>query len=186
MYVTENFSNKQAPVLFFKFVFQNTYNRKLSSVHTMQNLEDTTELRNLQDFRLKFFSQAIMNFLVDYIENCLTCLQAKPVKIETITPPLQLVASEQNFPDIVGQLPTSQNLKYMLTSIDVFSRYLFAIPMTNHGPETTAKALVSIFMRHLFAQSHSFWSGDSFCKQYNGRTSTTQTQIRNFKTRSNH
>ena len=102
-----------------------------------------------------------MNFLVDYIENCLTCLQAKPVKIESITPPLQLVASEQNFPDmlqtdIVGQLPTSQNLKYMLTSIDVFSRYLFAIPMTNHGPETTAKALVSKFMRHLFAQSHSF------------------------------
>ena len=78
------------------------------------------------------------------------------MKIETITPPLQPVASEQNFPsdmlqiDIVGQLPTSHNFKYILTAIDVFSRYLFAIPMTNQGAETTAKALVSIFMRHSY------------------------------------
>ena len=78
------------------------------------------------------------------------------MKIKTITPPLQPVASEQNFPwdmlqiDIVGQLPTSHNFKYILTAIDVFSRYLFAIPMTNQGAETTAKNLVSIFMRHSY------------------------------------
>ena len=54
--------------------------------------------KTLQDFWLKFYFPGYHEFIVDYIKNCLTCLQAKSVKIETITPPLQTVASEQNFP----------------------------------------------------------------------------------------
>ena len=67
--------------------------------------------KTLQDFRLKFYFPGYHEFIVDYIKNCLTCLHAKSVNIETITPPLQPVASEQNFPSDMLKIDSCPLLK---------------------------------------------------------------------------
>ena len=38
----------------------------------------------------------------------------------------------------------------MLTAIDVFAKYLFAVPLTNVRADTIARELTSIFFRHSY------------------------------------
>ena len=51
--------------------------------------------------------------------------------------------------DLVGpfQWPI---FKYALSGIDVFSKYLFAVPLTSAHARSVAKALVSIFFQHRY------------------------------------
>ena len=69
--------------------------------------------------------------------------------------PLQPLSSLQTMPgdllqiDIVGPLKAPV-YRFVLTAIDVFSKYLFAIPLTNVSAHTTASALVNIFFTHSY------------------------------------
>ena len=66
------------------------------------------------------------------------------------------ITSLQNFPeellqiDIVGALPVSGGFKYILTAIDVFSKYLFAVPLKHPDAESVTQKLVSIFHQHCY------------------------------------
>ena len=51
--------------------------------------------------------------------------------------------------DLVGQF-NAPVYKYALTGIDVFSKYLFAVPLSSISAENVAKALVSIFLKHSY------------------------------------
>ena len=51
--------------------------------------------------------------------------------------------------DLVGPLQ-SPLYRYVLTGIDVFTKYLFAVPLTNGRSETVARELTSIFFRHSY------------------------------------
>ena len=70
-------------------------------------------------------------------------------------PPLQPVSSATSFPsellqiDLVGPLQ-SPHYRYALTAIDVFTKYLFAVPLTNVRADTIARELVGIFFRHSY------------------------------------
>ena len=93
--------------------------------------------------------------MTDYIKNCLSFSTLKRVTKKQFHPPLQSISSEQFFPgdmmqiDLVGpfQLPV---YKYVLSGIDIFSKYLFAVPLTSAHEGTVAKALVSIFFQHSY------------------------------------
>ena len=103
----------------------------------------------------KEFRQRFTEFLTDYIKNCLSCSTLKKVSKKQLNPPLQPISSEQLFPgdmmqiDLVGPFQ-SHIYKYVLSGIDVFSKYLFAIPLTSAHAGTIAKALVSIFFQHSY------------------------------------
>ncbi len=66
------------------------------------------------------------------------------------------MASEQNFPsdllqiDIVGRLHPSGSYKFILTTFDVFSRYLFAVALVKQDVQSVAHALMTIFLRHSY------------------------------------
>ena len=111
--------------------------------------------RTIAEFRKRFYFPNFTEILTDYIRNCLTCLQTKAAKQISLKPPLQPVASERNFPadtlqiDLVGKLQASPH-SFILTAIDVFSRYLFAVPLTKGEADNVAKALISIFLRHSY------------------------------------
>ena len=71
------------------------------------------------------------------------------------------VASQQCYPgdffalaiflvDLVGKLKPSQGYTHILTAMDVFSRYLFAIPIRNASAETVAGHLFHLFMQHSY------------------------------------
>ena len=91
-----------------------------------------------------------------YINNCLTCAQAKSPQHKFLTPPLNPVTSNTSLPadmlqiDIVGKLPYSGGYSYILTGMDVFTKYMFAQPLTSIKAETVSKFLVQWFMRHSY------------------------------------
>ena len=83
-------------------------------------------------------------------------MQSKSVNQETVTPPLNPVSSNTSFPadllevDIVGQLPKSGGYSYIVTAMDVFSKYLFAQAVMSPSAEVVAKTLMQWFMRHSY------------------------------------
>ena len=112
-------------------------------------------VRTAKQFRQRFYFIGFTEFLTDYIENCLSCSTLKRVSKRQLSPPLQPISSEQLFPDDMMQIDLvgpfqSPIYKYVLSGIDVFSKYFFAIPLTSAHAETIAKALVSIFFQHSY------------------------------------
>ena len=109
----------------------------------------------LNDVRLKYYFPSFIESIVNYVRNCLTCLQAKAVKPASLRPLPFPIASQQSFPedlleiDLVGKMPGSQ-FKFVLTGIDVFTRYLFGLPLRSADAESVAKGLTSIFFRHSY------------------------------------
>ena len=69
--------------------------------------------------------------------------------------PLHPVSSQNSYPgetlqiDLVAPLNSPVH-RYALTAIDVFTKYLFAVPSTNVRADTIARELRSIFFRHSF------------------------------------
>ena len=112
-------------------------------------------VRTAKEFRKRFYFPEFSEYLTDYIKNCLSCSTLKTVTKKQLNPPLQPISSEQLFPrdmmqiDLVGpfQSPVS---KYVLSGADVFSKYLFAVPLTSAHAGTVAKALVSTFFQHSY------------------------------------
>ena len=56
--------------------------------------------------------------------------------------------------DIVGPLPASNGFTHILTAIDVFSRYLFAVPLRKPGTPSIVNALLSVFAKHAYFPTH--------------------------------
>ena len=88
-----------------------------------------------------------MEFLIVYFNKCLSCLASKPPKREVVTPPLNPVSLIISFPsdllqiDVFGQLPKSGGYSCVVTTMDVFSKYLFAQPITLPSAEGITKVL---------------------------------------------
>ena len=56
--------------------------------------------------------------------------------------------------DIVGPLPASNGYTHILTAIDVFSRYLFAVPLRKPDTPSVVNALLSVFAKHAYVPTH--------------------------------
>ena len=95
-------------------------------IHTSKLAGHIGITKTAQLFRQKFYFPNFVEFLTNYIKNCSSCLQIKPVKHATLKPPLQSLAVDQHFPgdllqvDIVGKLPDSGGFTHILTAKDVF------------------------------------------------------------------
>ena len=111
--------------------------------------------RTTEEFRKRFYFPGFSEFLVSTVKNCLTCPQLKNASIKHQTPPIQQLSSLQSYPgdmmqiDIVGPLK-SPVYKFVLTGIDLFSKYLFAAPMTNTSADTVARELTKVFFTHSY------------------------------------
>ena len=111
--------------------------------------------KTIAEFRKRFYFPNFTEFLLSTVKNCLSCLQLKRAPPRLLKPPLQALSSETSYPgellqiDLVGPLQ-SIHYRYALTAIDVFTKYLFAIPLTNVRAETIARELVGIFFRHSY------------------------------------
>ena len=111
--------------------------------------------KTIQEFRRRFYFPGFTEHLIDFIKNCLTCLQLMILPASSLKPPLQQMSSLHSFPgdmlqiDLVGTF-NSPIYKYVLSGIDVFTKYLFAVPLTNGSTDTTARELVRIFFNHSY------------------------------------
>ena len=111
--------------------------------------------RTIEELKKCFYCPNYVELVADYIKNCSTCLQMKQAQPSLLRPPLQEVFTLKSFPgelmqiDILGPLPSSP-YKYGLTANDVFTKYLFATPLTKINPISVARALVSNMFQHSY------------------------------------
>ena len=109
--------------------------------------------KTVEEFRKRFFSNFTEFFIS--IKNCLTSLKLKRVPSKFLRTPLQPVSSLISYPgetlqiDLVGPLKSPVH-RYVLTTIDVFTKCLFAVPLTNVRADMIARELTSIFFRHCY------------------------------------
>ena len=91
-----------------------------------------------------------------WVEGCEECARDKRVPNATITPELLNLPEWDLGPDYAMQidllpnLPPSGGFENVLTAIDVFSRYLFAYPLTDASAINVAKALIDIMTKHAY------------------------------------
>ena len=112
-------------------------------------------VRTVQEFRKRFYFPGFVEYFVEMIKNCLTCIQQKAISNKSLRTFMQPLSSLQLFPgnllqiDIVGPLPSTL-YEYVLTGIDVFSKYLFAVPLTRITATVIATELTKIFFQHSY------------------------------------
>ena len=128
----------------------------LYRIHNTELMGHKGISKTIQEFRQKFYFPGFTEFLADYIRNCQSCAQTKPIRASLITPPLQEMMTKVSYPghmlqiDIVGAMKPSGGYKYILTAIDVFSRFMFAAPMRQQSALAVAKELMGIFLRNAY------------------------------------
>ena len=111
--------------------------------------------KTVEEFRKRFFFPNFTHFFTSSIKYCLTCLQIKGLPSKFLKKLLQPVSSLNLCPgetlqiDLLGLLKSPVH-RYVSTTIDVFTKYLFAVPLTNVRANTTARELTSIFFRHIY------------------------------------
>ena len=87
-------------------------------------------------------------------------MKSKSVKETQLRPPLQKIYDPCDGPedlleiDIVGPLPASNGFTHILTAVDVFSRYLFAVPLKRPDTHSVVRGLLSIFTKHAYVPKH--------------------------------
>ena len=95
--------------------------------------------------------------VLDGSENC---MKAESVKESKLRPPLQKIYDPCHGPedmleiDIVGPLPASNSCTHILAAVDVFSRYLFAVPLKRPDTHSVVRGLLSIFTKHAYVPKH--------------------------------
>ena len=111
--------------------------------------------KTIAEFRKRFYFPNFTEFLLSTVKSCLSCLQLKRASSKFLKLPLQPLSSATSFPsellqiDLVGPLQ-SPHYRYALTAIDVFTKDLFAVPLTNVRADTFARELVGLFFRHSY------------------------------------
>ena len=110
--------------------------------------------KTVEDFCNRLFP-IFTEFLTATIETYLTCFQLKRALSKNLKTPLQPVSSLTSYPggtlqiDPVGPLKSPVH-RYVLTGMDVFTNYFFAVPLTNVTADSFARELMSIFSRHCY------------------------------------
>ena len=110
----------------------------------------------LQEIRQKYYYPSIAKHVKKWVEGCETCAKDKRVPNTTITPELLNLPEWDMGPedamqiDLLPNLPPSGGYENILTAMDVFSRYLFAYPLTDATAINVAKALIDIMAKHCY------------------------------------
>ena len=117
--------------------------------------------KTFEEFRKRFYFPNFTEYLTSTVQNCLQCLQLKYVPSKNLKTPLQPLSSLKSYPgemlqvDFVGPLQFPL-YRYVLTGIDVLTKYVFAVPPTNGRSEIVARELASIFFRPITVGVHIF------------------------------
>ena len=92
----------------------------------------------------------------EWVMLCEQCLRESRTNNQLTRPPVQnrneyITAPEDAKQiDLVPGLPPSGGFENIATAMDVFSRYLFAYPTSNHEVKTIAKVIINIMTKHAY------------------------------------
>ena len=110
----------------------------------------------LQEIRQRYYYPSTAKHVKRWVDLCEHCARDKRVPNTTITPELFNLSEWDLGPedamqiDLLPNLPPSGGYENVLTAVDVFSRYLFAYPLTDASAINVAKALIDIMTKHAY------------------------------------
>ena len=110
----------------------------------------------LSQLRQRHYCPNLATKVQAFIINCQICPRTKLITKQHLRPPLQKIYDPikalKNLLgiDLVGPLPHSNGFTYIRTAVDVFSRYIFAIPFRRPNEQSVVKGLILIFTRHAY------------------------------------
>ena len=141
------------------------YHQILLPQHLLQKLLQTLHgtahkhpgiSKMLQEIRQRYYYPSMAKHVKKWVEGCEECARDKRVPSETMTPELLNLSEWDLGPedamqlDLLPNLPPRGGYENILTAIDVFSRYLFAYPLTDASAINVAKALIDIMTKHAY------------------------------------
>ena len=105
-----------------------------------------------------YFFQRMGPIITDYVRSCQDCQRRKTTKHHTKSGITAYPQPKQPFQvwqiDLFGPLsPSGQGLTYVLTCIDMLSRYLVTIPLANKDTISVASALTQVFNKYGVCQT---------------------------------
>ena len=127
----------------------------------LQSLHGTTGKHSgiskmMQEIRQKYYFPSIATYIRNWVRDCEICIQDKRINNTRITPRLMHIPERDLGPedlmqiDFLPELPPSGGYENIITAIDVFSRYVFAYPVSNPTAVNTAKVIIDIMTRHAY------------------------------------
>ena len=110
----------------------------------------------LQEISQRYCYHNMAKYVKKWGEGCEQCARVKRVPKATITPELLKLPEWDLGPedamqiDLLPNLPPSGGYEIVLTTIDVFARYLYAYPLTEASAINVAKVLIDKKTKHAY------------------------------------
>ena len=110
----------------------------------------------LIEIRQKYYYSGIAKFVEKWVLGCENCNKDKRIPNPSITPDLLNLPEWDLGPedamqiDLLPKLPPSGGYENIITAMNVFSRYLFAYPVTDASANNTAKVIINIITKHTY------------------------------------
>ena len=110
----------------------------------------------IQEARQKYYYPCIAKYIKKLVTNCQTCIQTKRINNDLLRtellncPEWDLGPEDILQMDILPNLPPSGGYDHIITAIDVFSRYLFAYPVTRITASAVARVIMDILCKHTY------------------------------------
>ena len=126
----------------------------LESLHGKANKHPGIS-KMLIEIRQKYYYPGIAKIVKKWVQGCETCIKDKRIPNASITPELLNLPEWDLGPedamqiDLLPNLPPSGGYENII-ALDVFSRYLFAYPVTDASATNTAKVIIDIMTKHTY------------------------------------
>ena len=107
-------------------------------------------------YREKYYYPNMAQLIREWVLSCEQCFRESRINARLTRPPLQnpneyITAPEDAMQiDLVPGLPIFGVYENIVKDIDVFLRYLFAYPTSNHDAKTVAKVIINIMTKHAY------------------------------------
>ena len=141
------------------------YNQVLLPKHLVQELLESLHgkankhpgiSKMLIEIRQKYYYPGIAKIVKNLVQSCEICIKDKRIPNPLITPELlnlpewDLGPEDATQIDLLPNLPPSGGYENIITAMDVFSRYLFAYPVTDASATNTTKVIIDIMTKHTY------------------------------------
>ena len=127
----------------------------LESLHRKANKHPGIS-KMLIENQQKYYYPGIAKIVKKWVQGCETCIKDKRIPNASINPELlnlpewDLGPEDARQIDLLPNLPPSGGYENIITALDVFSRHLFAYPVTDASATNTAKVIIDILTKHTY------------------------------------
>ena len=127
----------------------------LASLHGKANTHPGIS-KMLLEIRQEYYFPGIANIVKKWVQGCEISIKDKRIPNSYITPQLLNLPDWDVGPedarqiDLLPNVPPSGRYGNIITERDVFSKYLFAYPVTDTSTTNTAKVIIDIMIKHTY------------------------------------